>query len=233
MMTKQNLLSLLSFAFFAGWSTARAVEAHTHPPGALGVALHEVMAAEVVNLNLPGEYGAWVEAVAPGSPAASVGIEVNDVIVAFNSVRVESARALRRMVQETPAGREVELRLIRQGRPMLVRVTLGEGVESLPGPAARVPRPPRSFGAWIEPVQPQLGDYLGLPEGTGLMVNEVQEGSPAARAGIQARDILAEIAGNPITSPENVGEAINAIPGNSVEVVLIRNGQRESVTVRF
>lgn len=229
-MNKSTFFSLLSFAFLSGWHQASAVEAHNHPPGMLGVSLHEVMGEEVVNLNLPGEYGAWVEGVGAGSPAAEAGIQVNDVIVAYNANRVESARALRRMVQETPAGRSVELRVIRQGRPMLISVTLGEGKDTL----VQAARPRRSFGAWIVKVGPQLGEYFGLDDGVGLVVNEVQANSAADRAGIRPRDILAEIGGSPVTSPEMVGEAINEIPGNEVDVVVIRpTGDRETVTVRF
>lgn len=206
-------------------------EAHQHPPGMLGVSLHEVMAEEVINMNLPGEYGAWVEGVASGSPAAEAGIEVNDVIVAYNANRVESARALRRMVMETPAGRTVELRLIRQGRPMLLSVTLGEGQETI---VQAPPRPRRTLGAWIVPVGEQLGEFLGLDEGMGLVVNEIQPDSPADLAGIRPRDVLAEIGGLDVTSPEMVGETINALRGNEVEVLVIRpGGARETVTLRF
>ncbi|MCC5849302.1 MAG: PDZ domain-containing protein [Verrucomicrobia bacterium] len=228
-MTKQNLFSILTLSFFTLWNLADAAESKPHAPGMLGVALQEVLDEDVVTYSLPGEYGARVEAVAPSSPAATAGLEVNDVVVAFNGNRVESARMLRRMVQETPAGREVELRVIRQGRPILVSVSLGEGQET----QTQVTRPTRSFGAWIVSVEPQLAEHLHLDEGVGLVVNEVQKNSAADRAGIQARDILLTLGGRPITSPEMVGETINAIPGNQIEVELIRKGNRETLLLSF
>lgn len=232
-MTRKHLFQLLSLAFLTGWSTARAVEAHTHAPGMLGVALHEIMPSEVERFRLPGEFGAWVEAVAPGSPAQEAGVQVGDVIVGFNGERVISARALRRMVYESPAGRSVELRIIRDGRPLLLTARLGEGQETVAAPAAPMPREPRRFGAWVEPVQPQLADFLGLPDGAGLLVTEVQPGSAAVRAGVQVRDILAVIADTDITSAEVLGEVIQGLPTNQTTLEIIRNGARQTLTVQF
>jgi len=231
-MNRKLFCHLLSMAFLAGWSAARAVEAHNHAPGLLGVSLHEVMPAEVERFKLPGEFGAWVEAVAPGSPAQEAGIQVNDVIVGFNGERVVSARALRRMVYESPAGRTVELRLMRDGRPLLLTVKLGEGKE-MHAAAPALPAEPRRFGAWVEPVQPQLGEYLGLPEGAGLLVTEVQPGSPAERAGVQARDILAALDETDLISAEVLGAAIQALPVPNARLEIIRNGARQTLTLRF
>lgn len=232
-MNRKFLFNLLSFAFLTGWSAARAVEAHAHAPGLLGVALHEIMPSEVERFKLPGEFGAWVEAVAPDSPAESVGIQVDDVIVGFNGERVLSARALRRMVYESPAGRTVELRLIRDGRPLLISVKLGEGREMHAPAATPAPREPRRFGAWIEPVQPQLGEYLGLPEGAGMMVTDVQPGSPADRAGVQAKDILAVIEDTDILSAEVLGNVIQSLTEPTARLEIIRNGARQTLTLRY
>jgi len=233
-MNRKIFYSLLSMAFLSGWSAARAVEAHAHAPGFLGVALHEVMPAEVERFKLPGEFGGWVEAVAPDSPAQDSGILVDDVIVGFNGERVISARALRRMVYESPAGRTVELRLIRDGRPLLLAVKLGVGQEIAPiSPAPAPPREPRRFGAWVEPVQPQLGEYLGLPEGAGMMVTEIQPGSAAERAGVQARDILALIDETDITSAEALSNAIQALTKPEARLEIIRNGARQTLSLRF
>ncbi|MCC5844786.1 MAG: PDZ domain-containing protein [Verrucomicrobia bacterium] len=232
-MLKKHLAVFLSFAAISSLSVTRAVEANTHAPGMLGVALHEVFADEVGRFQLPGEYGALVEAVQPGSPAEAAGIQVDDVIVGFNSTKVESARALRRLVQESPAGRTVELRLIRGGAPALVRVTLGEGRETVLAPAASAPRAPRVLGVGVEPISLQLTDLFGLDDGVGLFVAQVQKGSAADRAGIQARDLLIAVGDQAVTTGEGLSEILNGLPGSEAVFTLIRNGVRENVTVRF
>ena len=231
-MLKKHILPLLSFALISNWTAVNAVETHTHAPGMLGVALHEVFSNEVSKFQLPGEYGAWVEAVAPDSPAEAAGIQVDDVIVGYNGIRVESARALRRMVQESPAGRTVELRLVRNGSPVLVRATLGEGRDVAPT-AASEPGAPRMLGVGVEPISLQLADLYELNDGEGLFVAQVQKGSIAERAGILARDILISVEDTAITTGEKLSELLNDLPGPDAVFTVIRNGVRENVTVRF
>jgi serine protease Do len=231
-MHQKSIITFLSFVCFTSLNLLRAVEGHTHAPGMLGVALHEVFSEEVTRFSLPGEYGAWVEAVQSGSPAETAGVQVDDVIVGYNGMKVESARALRRMVQESPAGRTVELRIVRNGAAMLLPVTLGEGRDMLVGPAA-APRAPRTLGVGVEPVSPQLADLFELNDGEGLFVSQVQSNSVAERAGIRARDLLVEIEGRVITSAEELSRTLNELPGFDAVVTVIRNGVRENVNLRF
>jgi len=197
----------------------------------LGVALDEVEPADATALSLPGTFGAWVRAVGPGSPAETAGVQADDVIVAYNGHRVESAMALSRMVHETPAGRKVDIRLIRKGAPVILQPVLGIG--RLPAPASAATRAPRSLGVWIEAIDPAVAGYLELSEGVGMIIREVQPGSAADRAGLQKKDILVQAAGTSVTSAETVATAVNATPGNEVALQVIRGGQPVDVTVSF
>lgn len=201
-----------------------------HAPGMLGVALDELESADADRLKLPGVYGAWVRAVGPASPAEKAGLLADDVIVGYNGHHVESAMALRRMVRETPAGRKVEIRLIRDGSPHLLQPVLGKGqVAAASAPA----RSPRSLGVWIESIAPAVADYLGLEEGVGMIVREIQPGSAAERAGLEAKDILVAVNGQPVTSADVVATRINQTPGNQVPMTLIRGGEQIDLNVGF
>jgi serine protease Do len=221
---KKFLFPVLVFALAFG---LRAVETHSHPPGMLGVALHEIMAEEVIALNLPGEFGAWVKGVGPDSPAAKAGIQDDDVIVSYNGLRVESARAMQRMVLETPAGRTVELRLIRDGKPVIVQPTLGAG--KMPTVTLAPPRAPKSLGVGVEPVASAVGQYLGLNDGVGVIVRVVKEDSPAAEAGLLPKDILVNLNDTEITSAEALGAQIKSLNRYEASLTLIRG--TETLTV--
>ncbi len=213
-------------------SILRAVDStDVHPPGSLGLALHEVTAEEVQAFTLPGEYGAWVVGVAPQGPSAAAGVQVNDVIVSYNGERVEGMRSLQRLVQESPAGRNVELRLIRGGKAVLTQVVLGAGQIST---AAGQPAPaPRSLGAWVEALNPQLASFLGLEEGVGFLVKEVQEGSAAHRSGLQAKDVLESIGGQPVNSAESIATVLNTTPGNQIPLIIVRGNERFQLTLTY
>ena len=72
----------------------------------------------------------------------------------------------------------------------------------------------------------------GIDNGTGIVLMEVYEGGPAARAGLQVRDVILEINGEPIYS-QRQAQLISAstAPGDQVEVLGIRDGERFTTTV--
>jgi serine protease Do len=222
------LVALLIASFTA---CLRAQAPDGHAPGMLGIALDEVEAPDANRLRLPGVYGAWVRAVGPASPAEKAGMQADDVVVEYNGHRVESAMALRRMVQETPAGRTVEIKVIRSGNPALMQTVLGTGSVSSAMPST--PATPRSLGVWIEAVAPAVGEYLGLDQGIGMIVRQVQPDSAADRAGILAKDILIAVNALPVTGAEVVATQVNETSGPDVLFTLLRGGEQLELTVRF
>ncbi len=96
-------------------------------------------------------------------------------------------------------------------------------VRPLPGPAPSGDR----LGVYVGPVPGPLADYLGLPTGFGLMVQEVLPGSLAARAGIQPKDIILVVNGVKITGVEDVKLGLSKVPaGGKVQISVIRRGKK-------
>jgi serine protease Do len=93
--------------------------------GWMGVSVQEVSADTAESYGLDGVYGAIVNRVEPGGPADRAGIERFDLILEFDGVRVESDRALPRMVAGTAAGETVEVELIREDERLTLDVTVG------------------------------------------------------------------------------------------------------------
>jgi membrane-associated protease RseP (regulator of RpoE activity) len=94
--------------------------------GYLGVTLAEVERGDVARLRLEAERGARVLEVLDDTPAARAGLKADDVIVAYEGEPVRSALQLRRLVGETPAGRAVEIELVRDGGSQRVSVELAQ-----------------------------------------------------------------------------------------------------------
>jgi membrane-associated protease RseP (regulator of RpoE activity) len=109
----------------------------------LGVYISEVDADDVSQLGLEREYGARIEDVSDDSPAKEAGLQADDVIVGWNGSQVESAAQLRRLVTETPAGREVQLEVIRDKRKRDVEVTIAERESLVRSFSFRGPAPGR------------------------------------------------------------------------------------------
>ncbi len=96
------------------------------------------------------------------------------------------------------------------------------------GESARRPR----LGVAVAPahVARRLRRSVGLPERDGLLVRGVEDGSPAARAGIQEGDLITSAAGREVTDADQLFEAL-ASAGDSFEVRLVRGAEERTVAI--
>jgi Do/DeqQ family serine protease len=94
--------------------------------GYLGVMIQPVTPEIAKALNLPDARGALVSEVTAGAPAAKAGMAPGDCIVELNGQRVDDSRELRLKTGELAPGSNVKLKLIRDGNPREVSITLGE-----------------------------------------------------------------------------------------------------------
>lgn len=94
--------------------------------GWLGITIAPVTPDLAKKLNRPSGDGALVEEVVPNGPAARSGVQMGDVIVAFQGKRILRPRELPRLTSKTPVGSYVELTLLRRGKERAVKVRLAE-----------------------------------------------------------------------------------------------------------
>lgn len=102
------------------------------PHSYLGVMLDDVNDDNREKLKLSESAGAVIVEVTDDSPAEKAGLKDGDVIIGWNTTRVESANQLSRLVRETPVGRVVELDVMRDGHRMLIEAKLGVRKFDLP-----------------------------------------------------------------------------------------------------
>jgi S1-C subfamily serine protease len=86
-------------------------------------------------------------------------------------------------------------------------------------------------GAELNPVRTQLADYFGVSSGTGLLVEQVDYQSPAARAGLKAGDVVVKVESQQMTSNHDWVKAIRNHRGHLVQVTVMRNKQEQVLTM--
>jgi S1-C subfamily serine protease len=94
-------------------------------------------------------------------------------------------------------------------------------------------RPPQ-LGVAIAPghVARRLRRAVGLPDADGLLIREVTEDSPAARAGLARGDLIVTVAGQPISGVDDLFGALRAAgPGGTVDMAVLRGTEERSVHV--
>src|SRR6266446_801782 len=92
----------------------------------LGVDISEISPDRVAALKLKDEHGVEITMVDRDAPAGKAGLKEHDVILEFNGTRVEGEEQLRRLLRETPPGRQITLGISRDGQPMQIKATLGD-----------------------------------------------------------------------------------------------------------
>jgi len=89
------------------------------------------------------------------------------------------------------------------------------------------------LGMQIQEVSDQIASAFGLNETRGALVQSVEPGKPAAQAGIQAGDVITEIDGKTVHNNRELIDYISYLPvGSSVQVTVIRNGQKRNLTAK-
>jgi len=99
------------------------------------------------------------------------------------------------------------------------------------GESAQSPR----LGVAIAPnyVATRLRRAVGLPDADGLLIRDVADDSPAARAGLAQGDLIVAAAGHPTRTPDDLFDALQAARGGTVELNIIRGTDERTIQVTF
>lgn len=86
------------------------------------------------------------------------------------------------------------------------------------------------LGVRIQTITPEMASTLGLPSAQGALVSEVDEGSPAAKAGLKQGDVITQYNGKPVADNNQLRNAVaSTTPGTTVPVQVLRNGKTETL----
>ncbi|HEV2699582.1 MAG TPA: PDZ domain-containing protein [Terriglobales bacterium] len=225
----------------------------------LGVDTEDVSADRVSALHLKEERGVEVTMVDQDAPAGKAGIKEHDVILNVNNQPVESVEQLRRIIREIPVGRTVNIGISRDGQPLTLKAQLAERkhlnemdhafsftVPPVNIPAIHIPpinmpqidvpsivvmpSPARS-GLMIENLTPQLGDFFGVKNGTGVLVRSVEKGSRGEQAGFRAGDVVTKINGSPVNDCSDFTRLLRKRADNKAAVTVMRDRKEQTITL--
>jgi len=205
--------------------------------GQLGITIQPVTSDLAESLGLKQVRGVIVSSVTTGSAADRAGLKRNDIIETFNGQPVQDINSLRNQVAELGPGASATLVVNRDGKDRDITVKLDEA--SAPksaqgeGGSASPDADKSSLGISVEPLTPDLAERAGVPRATrGILIEEVNPDSRAADAGLQSGDVIEEVNRRPVTSVEQLRDAVRQSAGRPVLLLVNRQGQERFVTVR-
>jgi serine protease Do len=207
--------------------------------GWLGVSIQELTPELATQFGLKEANGALVSDIVEGSPAAQAGLKTGDVIVGYDGKEITSPGLLRNLVAQTPAGKEVSLRVMRDKKLVTVPVRIAEQPKEIAQRGARTPAPGEEgeesglAGVQVRSLTPEIARQLGLEAAVrGVVVTAVDPNSPAADAGLQPGDVVTEVEHQPVRDLESYRQAVAKL-GSSKSVLLLvnRGGEKRYVVV--
>jgi Do/DeqQ family serine protease len=164
--------------------------------GFMGIRLQELNREIAQGRGLDIERGILVTEVLGDTPAERAGLLQGDVIVEFDDAPVRDSERFRLMVGNTAVGREVPLTVVRNGKTKNMKITLAER-EPPEEVVASAPRERTDswLGLQVDDVRSvEARERFGLSQGQdGVVVVDVEDGSPSAEAGIREGDVITEV----------------------------------------
>ncbi len=183
----------------------------------------------------------------PGSPAAQAKLQPGDVVRKFNGHDVENIMTLRKMVGQAELDKNVELEVVRDGKPLKVTTQIKEqpidsqsaGVSPRRGqPQPQQPRQPNDqetngsplASIHVEELTPQIARQLDLPDNVrGVVVTGVDPDSGAAE--LRQGDVIEEIHQQPVTSVADYNKIAASLDPSQPQVLSVCRHRTRSFMV--
>ena len=161
-------------------------------------------------------------------------LQQGDVILSFDGQTVAETHDLPRIVAATPAGKQVQVAIWRDGARKTVSLTVARmkdeaKVASADNPSDQPAESPseRVLGVQLSALTEDMRQQLGLDDTVrGVVITSIADGSPAARQGLQEGDIIEQVARRKVSSPGEVDRLVQqAVTKNAASVLLLVNRQ--------
>jgi serine protease Do len=193
--------------------------------GWLGVMIQDIDQGLADSFGLQKPAGALVSQVMGGSPAAKAGVKVGDVIVRYDGRAIERSGELPPLVGLTPVGDKVQIEVLRQGKPLTLNIEIAQlQDEEQPTQLAKADeRANARLGVAVSELSAEQRQQLEVSH--GVVINNVQPGSAAARAGLRSGDVILSFNNEQVDNPQELAELVKEAPTSKPSVVLIQREQ--------
>ncbi len=191
--------------------------------GWLGISVQDVTDDIAANMKLKNINGALVGQVFEGDPADKAGIKTGDIITEIAGKKVQNTQDLLRIVAALKVGDKAAVKVIRDGRERGVDVIIGERKEGKE--IARKGKLDEHYGMTVQEITPEMARHFRLSDKYGIIITNVQEGSPSDNAGLKAQDIILQINKARISSLKDFVTEMTKDSQEGTILLLIKRGE--------
>jgi serine protease Do len=207
--------------------------------GWLGVAIQDLTPELATQFGITETKGVLVSDVMEDSPAKKAGFERADVIVEYDGKSMDSPTHLRNAVAQTPIGKKVSVKLIRDKKSKTIEVAILEQPKSLGQPSAEESRESAVPTGLLSDLDVhELNEELTARYGLkaterGVVVVRVKPGSTAEEMGVREGDLILEVNRKAVGSLKSYEQAASGLAKDQAVLLLLkRKGQTIYLTLR-
>ena len=192
--------------------------------GWLGIRAQDVSPQLASSLGIvrSGEMAVVTE-VTEGSPAAEAGIKSSDIVVEFNGKPVPRSHDFPSVIADTPPGQKVTLKIIREKKEQTVAVKIGELPDESDA-SQQIEAKDAEIGLRVQRITPEAARRLGMNSTKGVIVVEVQPGSPADQVGVEPADVIREVNQRPVNNVKDFQLALRQGRRGDRILLLVQRG---------
>lgn len=190
--------------------------------GWLGVTVQDLSEDMAKYFGLSGKNGVLVAKVLENSPAEKAGIKASDIIKEFDNKPINNVRELLSIVGKTEVGRRVKVVVLRDRKELTLDVSIGERPQDITQKTIEeVTTEDRWRGIKVSDLDSQTSRRFRIEDRKGVVVVDVEPGSPADNSGIIPGDVILEINRIPVEGVADYQRITKNLKGD----VLIRTSR--------
>ena len=195
--------------------------------GRLGVGIQPLNQSLAQSFGLPDTNGALIGTVEKGSPAEKAGLKSGDVIRKIDGVAMNDSTDVTSRIGNSAPGTKIAMEVWRDGKPVGVTATVGTFDDDKIAKADDEKVDKGKLGVAVRPLTPEEKKEVGHD---GLVVQNAT--GPAARAGIQAGDVIVGAGTAKIATVDELKKLVDGA-GKSIALLIERGGRQIYVPVRL
>lgn len=192
--------------------------------GWLGVVIQPVTEDIAKSFGLDKPQGVLIGDVQEKSPAEKAGLKRGDIIIRFANQEVNDPTQLRNAVVATPVGKEVPIEILRNGRSQIMMVKIAELPAEIGQVSASSEKGVSELGIRVQSLTPEIASQLGYEGDSGVIVVDVEPGSPADESGLRRGDLIKEVNRQEINNLSDYDKALSQLTKTDQVLLLIRRG---------
>jgi len=159
----------------------------------VGIGLQDLTPELMKSFNVAEKEGAVVSQVFEGSPAEKAGFKVGDIVVSLDGVKIKTSQDVVREVLKKQVGQRVQFVVLREGKELEIPATTVEMPAEKKDARAALSEMKEWFGLRVTAITPDSAKEVGLSRSEGVIVQDVEPGSPGASAGLRKGDVIMEV----------------------------------------